>query len=125
VLVTGARDADIDRHRQIVWDELEEATQSRGTRFVTVVHGMCPRGGVDLFADQWATDHDWSEAERHPADWDRYGKNAAGPIRNSAMVKLGADLCLAFPLAGSSGTWDCAKKAVRAGIRTIIVPLPD
>jgi hypothetical protein len=37
------------------------------------------------------------KAEAHPvtdADWKRLGKRA-GPLRNSAMVRAGADLCIA------------------------------
>ena len=59
--------------------------------------------------------------EAHPADWTTHGKGA-GPIRNQAMVDLGADICLAFPTASSVGTWDCVRRANRAGIRVIVVP---
>lgn len=53
------------------------------------------------------------KSERYPADWKRF-KKPAGFIRNAEMVKLGADLCLAFICNGSNGashTWDLAKKA--------------
>lgn len=67
------------------------------------------------------------------AEWDKYGRRAAGPIRNGVMVdtlqgiiksapKVVFSVCIAFPLSGSVGTWDCAKKAARKGIHTIIIP---
>lgn len=54
--------------------------------------------------------------------WDYTGKGA-GPRRNSVLVALVEALdatslaeCLAFPLPDSIGTWDCIKKAQKAGI---------
>lgn len=62
--------------------------------------------------------------EVHRADWSKYGR-AAGPIRNKAMVNLGADLCLAFPDhpkgQGSRGTWNCIDLAHQAGIPVYVV----
>lgn len=56
--------------------------------------------------------------------WTKYGR-AAGPIRNKEMVRLGADLCLAFPDhpkgQGSRGTWGCIDLAHQAGIPILIV----
>lgn len=52
----------------------------------------------------------------------RYGKpnfSCAGLVRNQLMVDLGADICLAFPLPGSRGTWDCMGRAEAAGIKVI------
>jgi hypothetical protein len=87
---------------------------------VTIVHGGCPTG-VDYDAGITAETHCFG-VESHPADWDRYGR-AAGPKRNEEMAALGADLCLAFPsAAGSPGTWDMIRKAVKHGIKTIIMP---
>ncbi len=66
-------------------------------------------------------------AEPWPADWDTYG-NGAGMVRNTAMIRAGGDLCLAFiatcavpscPRKGRHGTHgasDCALKAMDAGI---------
>ena len=62
--------------------------------------------------------------EVHRADWTKYGR-AAGPIRNKAMVNLGADLCLAFPDhpkgQGSRGTWGCIDLAHQSGIPVYVV----
>lgn len=58
--------------------------------------------------------------ERHPAEWDKFGKGA-GPIRNQAMVDLGADLCVAFftDRTTSRGTKHCVAAAKKAGIRVL------
>lgn len=62
--------------------------------------------------------------EVHRADWSKYGR-AAGPIRNKAMVNLGADLCLAFPDhpkgQGSKGAWNCIDLAHQASIPVYVV----
>lgn len=136
ILVTGSRD-------WTDWTTLQEALYSRlldcskHEEFV-VVHGHCP-SGADRMADNWAAGaqlvHDNVYAERHPADWERActgfcfhaprfknGKPycpVAGHLRNQAMVDLGADVCLAFPLKDSRGTKDCMKRAEKADIPVI------
>lgn len=77
-----------------------------------IVHGGCR--GADRHAAEAARKL-WFTIEEHPADWSRHGK-AAGPIRNQGMADAGADLCIAFPLDKSSGTWDMIRKAEKAGI---------
>lgn len=125
VLVTGSRHLTEDQaaHVQGVLQDVRFADlYKNGRRPIVIVQGECPNGGVDLAAKQWAEQADGATSEGHPADWERHGKSA-GPIRNSYMVSLGADLCLAFPATGSRGTWDCIRKAVDAGIPTRIHPL--
>lgn len=127
VLVTGSRKG---VPREKVYEVLDQiynnwvhdpyANDSPGERFV-VVHGAAR--GVDRMAADWAVGHFmWGEhvdQEAHPATWTD-GKKA-GPIRNQKMVDLGADLCIAFPIEGSIGTWDCVRKARKAGIETMVI----
>jgi hypothetical protein len=112
LLVTGTRygwDQD-DLVRALSW-----AYHELGSQTAVLVHGGA--SGVDYQASTlWAY---WKlPTEAHPALWDELGTEA-GPIRNSEMVALGADLCLAFPKIGSKGTYDTMRKAAYAGIRVV------
>lgn len=97
-------------------------------RRVVVRHGDCP-DGADRFTRLWA-DSFYGSLITHdpwPAEWGTFGAKA-GPIRNSAMVQAGANVCVAFfgPCMSqkcpqktahwSHGTTDCARKARAAGI---------
>jgi len=128
ILITGSRDW--TDHR-LIFGELERIARDYDLCYepdeygntladpskMTVVHGACPTG-ADMWADEWAISNcDMRLVERHPADWERYGKKA-GPIRNREMVELGADMCLAFIKNGSAGATQTAMLAVKAGIDT-------
>jgi hypothetical protein len=120
ILVTGWRDWPLS-HRHVVWCILNTTVvEAPSGAAIVVVQGECPRGGVDLWAKQWAGDRG-HRVEPHPADFAKGGR-AAGPVRNTLMVGLGADMCLAFPGPGSRGTWDCVRKAVDADIPTRVFP---
>lgn len=84
--------------------------------------GCCPTG-VDALVRE-----DLCVAAVFEADWDRLG-NAAGPERNQRMVdwaaEEGGSVLLAFPRPHSVGTWSTIRKAVKAGLRVVIVPLGD
>lgn len=73
--------------------------------------------GADALAGKWA------EAKGIPvrvyeADWKREGKSA-GPRRNARMLKdFKPDLVIAF--AGGAGTADMVKRAIQAGVRTVV-----
>ncbi len=116
VLVTGSRTW--TGYREIA-DALEAVREQlpAGAQ-LTIVHGACPTG-ADALADLWARRHAdqgvW--VERHPADWATH-QRAAGPIRNTAMVAAGADLCLAFIQDASTGATHAAQTARAAGIAT-------
>lgn len=94
----------------------------RTKKMPVVVHGGAR--GADTDADRAARHLLSLQTEAHPADWNTYGR-AAGPIRNQEMVRMGADLCLAFPDhpkgQGSRGTWNCIECAYQAGIPVLIV----
>jgi hypothetical protein len=128
ILVTGWRDWPKE-DAWWVWDKLYWAygrfwyMNSMVDAPVIVRHGDCPYGGVDRWAGVWARHNEHIE-DPHPAPWKELGK-AAGNVRNSHMVNLGADVCLAFPGPGSKGTIDCLNKAREAGIETFVFPWED
>lgn len=57
----------------------------------------------------------------YPADWVAHGMKA-GPIRNQQMLdeentkKEPIDMCLAFPMKDSVGTWDMVERCLKTGI---------
>lgn len=119
LLVTGSRDwenvAVLREALYAAWRRLNQDDWS-----VVLVHGAA-RGADSMAASLWA--EQGFPVEPHPAEWETLGR-AAGPIRNSEMVGLGADEALAFPMPASIGTYDCIEKVVKAGI-TVRVYSPD
>lgn len=128
ILITGSREWTDEAS---IFKAIDEHHPRGGAKFV-VVHGDCP-SGADALARKLCRYHYW-QAEPHPAKWDescgpdchhmrfRNGRpnfSCAGPVRNQLMVDLGADICLAFPLPGSRGTWDCMGRAEAAGIEVV------
>lgn len=122
VLVTGSRQW-LDQKK--LYDELDAVFIEWMRRAVwdvavaedgfTVVHGNAP--GADTLANQWVWDKRGEaftpSVEVHPAQWAVHGRRLAGKIRNTEMVKLGADIVLAFfvPGAANNGTRHCVKTA--------------
>lgn len=113
ILVTGSRDwQDVEtiekallEYDDIPWGE------------VVLVSGACS-SGADYLCELYASALGW-KVERHPANWELYGKQA-GFIRNSEMVVTMPDVCLAFIKDGSRGATHCAALAKQAGIKTIV-----
>lgn len=127
ILVTGSRDW-TDRHS--LEAALNETYWSRPGTHIVYVHGDCETG-ADRMCKEWVARMQLNglsvSEEPHPADWYPNGKldRSAGPKRNGEMVALGPyEQCLAFPLKGN-GTWDCIKRANRAGIAVRIVPAKE
>lgn len=126
LLVTGPRgwtDLPVAQHALLDARDNPPPETTRGA--MLLVSGACPKG-LDAMAEQVAGQWRW-QIERHPADWNTY-RGAAGFRRNSAMVALGADLCVAFALPCEDakcrkprphlthGTAHCAAEAKAAGI---------
>lgn len=106
VLITGSRDwHDYDA----IYEALADLDNPKQW---TVIHGGAQ--GADTIAGRVGIVLGMN-VEIYKANWTKHLK-AAGHIRNQQMVDTGADLCLAFPLSGSKGTWDCMKRAESAGI---------
>jgi hypothetical protein len=129
VLVTGSRDWD---DTTTIAAAIEQAVIDAGARPVLVVHGACS-SGADWHADHYAR---WMRSKGVAIDVEQHRAQDfgpwpyCGPIRNRHMVRLGADVCLAFigpctssrcrrpgphPSHGASG---CADLAEQAGIET-------
>lgn len=107
VLITGSRTWD---DFEFIWEKLASVNSWAGDEAITLVSGAAE--GADILCEVAARRLGWT-VERHPADWKTHGKRA-GFIRNSEMVKLGADVCLAFihnDSRGASMTVDLAEKA--------------
>jgi YspA, cpYpsA-related SLOG family len=81
-------------------------------RFGVVIQGGAR--GADTLALRW-TKARGLHPITEPADWDRYDRKQAGPIRNRKMVAdHHPELCIAFP--GGSGTADMIAVAQAANI---------
>lgn len=111
ILITGSRDWPspwVIRHALLdVW-----WYHWGGPKDTVLVHGAA-RGADAIAAGIWKGAG--LKDDPHPADWNQYGKRA-GTLRNEEMVRLGADICLAFPMPQSIGTYHCMRIAREAGI---------
>lgn len=119
MLVTGTRDLADPRLVHVELDKLSPDL---------VIHGAAR--GVDAAADAWAHARRGVDVISWAANWQRDGK-AAGPIRNTKIVRIAAKyaaagddvVCLAMPGSRSVGTHDCGRKARAAGLRIVRVDL--
>jgi hypothetical protein len=113
VLITGSRTW---TNETLMREAFESINKDNEYNFrVILVHGTAK--GADSMADKIGQELGWS-IERHPADWNTHGKRA-GFVRNSEMVSLGADICLAFIKENSRGATMCAALAEKKNIPTI------
>lgn len=115
VIITAHRDWDDFETLQAAVEELEMETVGP----VVIVHGGAS-GGDTGFASLAIANNGhvgWSE-EVHWPDYTKYAPKVAPLVRNTEMVKAGANLCIAFyDGRRGGGTVDTMNKARRAGIR--------
>lgn len=130
IIIAGWRDATEQRHYSLIFDVLAPIFYLFFDRRheVTLVHGQCHRGGVDLLADSIAEGWDW-RVERHPAQnhpTQDFGPwPGCGPRRNKHMASLGADRGFLFPhRLHHRGTYDSmGRELLRAGIPFEVYPI--
>lgn len=124
VIITGGRDFDnYETFKEIL-------NYLFGALAVKLIAGACDQGkltytrpdGTNVFGADGLTERYAAEFgypfKPYPADWKKYGRSA-GPIRNSEMVKSGAEICIGFWDGKSKGTKDMMTKADKAGITVI------
>lgn len=115
LLVTGSRDWPREQYDKIAFElgravaELALSDADERGR-VVIVHGGA--AGVDSVVEHLAKRYA-IPTEVHEPEWRPHGiyNPQAGMVRNSKMVHLGFDMCLAFIHANSRGATDCATKA--------------
>ena len=86
------------------------------THNIIIVSGHAT--GADSLGEKFANDHSL-QGELHPADWDKYGREA-GPIRNAEMAEV-ADALIAFWDGQSHGTKSMIEIAKSKGLQVAIV----
>lgn len=94
-----------------VFEEWNISLNKENKKDVTIVSGGS--SGVDSLAERLADELELEKKIEKP-DWDNYGK-AAGPMRNSEMIKIATHL-IAFPSKYGRGTQDTIRKAQNKGI---------
>lgn len=117
VLITGSRDWP---SRGFLEEVITAHTLYIPGSEITIVTGAAV--GADAMAEAFARKQGW-KVESHPVSkemWKEYGKRA-GHIRNSHMVSLGADRCLAFIYNKSPGATGCSTMAKNAHIPAFII----
>lgn len=110
VIVCGSRDHNC-------FDTVSDALDA--IHAVTPIDWLIEGGanGVDAHSSDWAWLND-IRSSRINADWRRHGK-AAGPIRNSEMLRMGVDAVIAIVTGAGPGTRNMIAQAKAAGVRVI------
>lgn len=126
LLITGSRDWGMEtddtgqltpqamHERSLLWEKVRSCFDADPA--AVLVSGACATGADQQCEELWLSLG--GKVERHPAEWDEYGKSA-GFRRNTEMVALGAHLCLAFIRHNSRGASHTVDEAARAGIVVI------
>lgn len=120
ILVTGSRSwGNEPLLREVLYSVLHEKLFEFPGSSPVLVSGACLYGADVMAEDFWYMLD--LPVERHPARWSVLG-TSAGIVRNDAMVRRGADVCVAFfQHERSRGTLDCVARAKERGIPTVKV----
>lgn len=114
ILITGSREW---TDEPAIRAALNAAIRGVSSHKITVVHGGAR--GADSVAGRIAEEYE-IDVEVHRPDYRKHARNRAPLERNLHMVRLGADICLAFPIGlGWSGTRHCMQAAAAAGIPVV------
>lgn len=129
VIICGGRHfKDYDRLESTMNDVMSKITP--WCDVIEIVSGHCE--GADQLGELYAKNHGLP-CKVFPAQWKKFGK-AAGPIRNSEMVKYASEaempVVVAFRSPRTKGTNDTVKKATNGQIincpqNRTIVPISD
>lgn len=122
-LVCGSRN---HSHHIWIWEKIDEVHAI--TPITLIVTGAAT--GADAAGELWAK-RNYIPYHGYPAKWhdkrrelqfDQSTFNkAAGPIRNRYMYdQEKPEMCLAFPLLGSKGTWDMVRVCRDNGLEPIV-----
>ena len=128
IIVCGGRNFnDYDRMKSILDGVIAEI--GLGITAIEIVSGHC--AGADQLGEKYAEERGYP-CKVFPANWEKCGR-AAGPIRNSEMIKYASEVevpvVVAFRSPRTMGTNDTVKKAQRKGFKVVVVDydsnLPD
>lgn len=112
ILITGSRDWD---DYETIYKAIQVIILNYPNEERHLIHGGAK--GADMLSGKAAAKMGFDSIKVVPADWEQHGKRA-GFIRNSEMVKMGADFCLAFIKNESRGATMTADLAEVTGIVT-------
>lgn len=111
ILVCGGRDFSDYTFLKSILDHFNETYEIE-----CIIEGEAK--GADKLSAQWAKENNIT-CVPFPADWVKH-KRAAGPIRNSQMLKEGKpDFVIAFP--GGSGTNNMISQTKKAKIQILVI----
>jgi hypothetical protein len=112
ILVTGSRSHESLRITSHIRAWVRDNTDPEER--IILIHGGA-RGADDGANLATEFEKDWGEF-RLPARWRALGRSA-GPRRNREMIEyLSPDVCLAYPMPDSVGTYDMIEVVEKAGI---------
>lgn len=120
IIICGGRHfKDYDRLESTMNEVMSKIAPWRDV--IEIVSGHCE--GADQLGELYAKNHNLP-CKVFPAQWKKFGK-AAGPIRNSEMVKYASEaempVVVAFRSPRTKGTNDTVKKATKQGFKVFVV----